>query len=409
MKHRWNDVAQSLTLAIVLFFPSLYVHAAPDTDALVEGNSAFACDLYQQLRLTEGNLFFAPYSISTALAMTYAGARGNTKSQMAKTMRFPMGPKVHSAFAKLASRMTELQQSGDVTLNVANSLWPENDYPLLDGYLSLTKKYYGASITPVNYKTDAESARKAINGWVENKTQDKIKDILQPGILDSQTRLVLINAIYFKGNWETQFQARQTENAPFYITADKTVPVPMMWQEKTFGYADLDYFEILELPYKSHEMAMYIFLPKAKGADALKRLEADWSMANFHRWENSLSKMKVSVYLPKFKMASMFKLDKTLATMGMTDAFIDKANFAGMDGRAEGLYISAVLHKAFVEVNEQGTEAAAATSVVMGARGFSPEPPTFRADHPFLFLIEEKKSGSILFMGRVADPTKPGE
>jgi serpin B len=410
MKYRWNIVAQCLMVLAVLFYTSMHVQAASNSESLVESNTAFACDLYQKLRLSEGNLFFSPFSMSSALAMTYAGARGDTESQIATTMRFSMGQETHSAFAELASRLAELQKAPNIRLSVANSLWPQKGYPFLDGYLSLVKKHYGVSITPVDYKSEAEAARKTINGWVEKKTQNKIRDLIQPGILNALTRLVLVNAVYFKGNWENQFKASGTWNAPFHITADRTVQVPMMTQKQALRYANLDSFAILELPYVGNKMSMIILLPKK--TDGLGQLETELSPENLKRWESRLNKEEVLVFLPKFKMTSTFRMDKALISMGMVDAFsATSANFAGMDGRSDWLYIGAVLHKAFVEVNEEGTEAAAATAtgVVMAVAGVHASQTTFRADHPFVFLIKEKQTGSILFVGRMTDPTETGE
>jgi serpin B len=375
---------------------------------LVQDNTAFAMDLYQKLRVSDGNIFFSPYSISTALAMTYGGARGNTEKEMAKTLRFSLDQEhLHPAFAQVKSRLTKLQKAGNIKLSVANSLWPQRDYKFLDEYLSLAKKHYGVSIIPVDYKRAREAARKMINKWVEDQTDDKIKNLIQPGILDDLTRLVLVNAIYFKGTWESQFKADKTKDAPFHLSSNKSVQAPMMTQKEKFRYADLGSFDMLKLPYIENEMSMIVLLPKK--VDGLKQLESNLSAENLKRWKSRLRKREVLVFLPKFKMTSMFRLDKTLVSMGMIDAFSSRANFAGMDGRTDWLYIGAVIHKAFVDVNEEGTEAAAATAVIIKARGMPTPPPVFRADHPFVFLIQENLTGSILFMGRVIDPTETRE
>lgn len=407
---------QGISRAIALSFLSIVLSCSPVSAAeqtneriLVQDNSAFAMDLYQKLRASDGNIFFSPYSISTALAMTYGGARGNTEREMAKTLRFSLDQEnLHPAFAQVESRLNKLQKAGNIKLSVANSLWPQQDYKFLDEYLSLAKKYYGVSITPVDYRQAREAAREMINNWVEDKTQGKIKNLIQPGILDALTRLVLVNAIYFKGNWESQFEADKTKDAPFHMPSKKSVQAPMMTQEEKFRYADLEFFEMLELPYVGNEMSMIVLLPKA--IDGLTQLEANLSTENLERWKSRLSKRDIVVFLPKFKMTSMFRLDKTLVSMGMVDAFSDsKANFAGMDGRPDGLYIGAVIHKAFVDVNEEGTEAAAATAGGMVQMRMPAPPTVFRADHPFVFLIQENRTGSILFMGRVNAPTETGE
>ena len=409
MRDRSKAIALCVMLSITLFCSLVLAGEQTDEEILVQDNSAFAIDLYEKLRASDGNIFFSPYSISTALAMTYAGARGNTEEEMAKTLRFSLDQEsLHPAFANIESRLNKLQKAGNVKLSVANSLWPQQGYRLLDEYLSLVKKHYGVSITPVDYKHAREAARKMINKWVEDKTQDKIKDLIQPGVLDALTRLVLVNAIYFKGNWESQFKISRTKDAPFYVTPNKSVQAPIMSQKQKFRYAEIETLQVLELPYVGDELSMIVLLPRK--ADGLKQLESNLSVESLKRWKRRIGKREVLVFLPKFKMTSMFRLDKTLVSMGMVDAFNDsKANFAGMDGRPDWLYIGAVLHKAFVDVNEEGTEAAATTAVVMKLSGMPAPPPTFRADHPFVFLIHENRTGNILFMGRVTDPTKTGK
>jgi serpin B len=381
--------------------------AQPNVRTLVQDNSAFAFDLYHKLRSGEGNLFFSPYSISAALAMTYAGARANTEKQMAKALRFSLDQeKLHPAFAGLQGWVNHLQEGAQIKLCVANSLWPQKDYKFLNEYLSLVKKHYGVSITPVDYVHALEAARETINRWVEQKTEYRIKDMIQPGIFDIPPVLALVNAIYFKGTWENQFNPRMTSEALFYITPEKSVRIPMMDQEETVRYAEVDDLQILELPYRGDSLSMLVVLPKE--IDGLGQLERSLSVENLDSWRRHLSKTGVRIFLPRSRMTCEFRLDKTLQAMGMVDAFIlGKADFAGMTG-TDKLFISAVIHKAFVEVNEEGTEAGAAT-LVTPAPGRSAEPSTFRADHPFLFLIQENRTGSILFIGRVTDPTKSGQ
>ncbi|OGV47082.1 MAG: hypothetical protein A2X46_09950 [Lentisphaerae bacterium GWF2_57_35] len=404
----------ALLLLCVLILPLAFCCHSPATggqvDSLVQDNSAFAFDLYRRLAETEGNLFFSPYSISSALAMTCAGARGNTEKEMAATLRFSLTPDaLHPAFEALGARLQKARKSGDIRLSVANSLWPQKGCPFLDDYLSLAKKYYGVSIAAVDYKQAAEEARTQINEWVSNKTQDRITDLIPSGILDALTRLVLVNAIYFKGTWQNPFKAADTRDAAFYVTAERAVQVPMMAQKVTCRYANQPSFDLLELPYVGHGMAMIVLLPKE--TEGIRSLERELTVENFARWQNSLAEQDVIVSLPRFKMTSLFRLDKTLAFMGMNDAFSEaQADFSGMDGQPHGLYIGAVLHKAFVDVTEEGTEAAAATAVVMSKCTARPiQLPVFRADHPFLFLIQEKQTGSILFVGRLMDPTKTAE
>lgn len=394
-----------IPLVIAASFLLSAAYASPTTEALVKGNNAFALELYQKLKDKEGNIFFSPYSVSTALAMTYAGARDNTAAQMAEALHFTLGQQdLHPAFASLEARLNGIQEAGSVLLNVANSLWPQQGYPFLKAYLELVKKYYGVTVTPLDYQGAAEEARNIINRWVEEKTRDRIKNLIQPGILNALTRLVLVNAIYFKGNWANRFDESLTRDDTFFLLSGKKAQAPLMTQQHEFKYGETDALQVLELAYDGEDLSMIVLLPKKK--DGLPQLERSLTAENLTRWTSILRKRKVKVFLPRFKMTSQFRLDQTLAAMGMADAFNpDKANFAGMDGRSNWLYIGAVIHKAFVDVNEEGTEAAAATAVVMRIKMARPSPPpTFRADHPFLFLVRDSGSGSILFIGRVANP-----
>lgn len=409
MSHRHAGLSGlSGFLVVVLAAAALWPTGsrASDAETLVRDNTDFALDLYGRLAETPGNLFFSPYSISTALAMTYAGARGNTETEMAAALRFTLGQEaLHPAFAEILDQLAEAQRSGDLRLHVANSLWPQQGYPLLEDYLSLVKTHYGVAITAVDYKQAAEEARVRINGWVEEQTQERIANLLQPGVLDPLTRLVLVNAIYFKGMWETPFKADSTVDAPFHVAPDRTVQAPLMTQSLRCRYASFPLLDIVELPYAGGGMAMIVLLPKEN--DGIRGLEGELTAGNIDRWLGGIGEREVLVSLPRFKMSAMFRLDDTLSALGMKDAFSrSKANFSGMDGRPDWLYIGAVVHKAFVEVNEEGTEAAAATAVVMGVRSLPPSPPVFRADHPFVFLIQDKATGSILFAGRMSDPTE---
>ncbi len=374
---------------------------------LVADNTAFAIDLYHQLRDAEGNLFFSPYSISTALAMTYAGARGETETQMAQALHFDLGQEaLHPAFAALGQRFQAVQAAGDVQFSVANALWPHIDYPFLPTFLELVAANYGVALTALDYVTDPEGARQQINAWAETQTQGKIKDLIPPRIIDELTRLVLTNAIYFKGNWANQFDPARTKDAPFTVQSGQRVTVRLMAQKLTCGYGEAAGVQVLELPYVGNDLSMVILLPSV--VDGLASLEAQLTPAALTQWTGRLREIEVQVFLPRFKVEAAFRLDEALQALGMIDAFdLLRANFAAMDGIAM-LFISAVLHKAFVEVNEEGTEAAAATAVVMGLRSMPPPTPVFRADHPFLFLIRENSTGSVLFLGRVMDPTAEG-
>jgi len=369
-------------------------------ETVVRGNTEFALALYQKLRAVEGNLFFSPYSISTALAMAYAGARGNTQVQMAQALHFVLDQEqLHPAFALLEAKLGDTAGKGHIQLRVANALWPQHGYALLEAFLALAKQYYGVRITPVDYE-DAERARCTINAWVEEKTDKKIHEMIPPGLLGALTYLVLVNAIYFKGDWASQFDQRLTSDAPFWVTPAEQVQVPMMSQVHELRYGRDDGLQILELPYAGDDLSMVVLLPTE--IDGLAELEACLTVENLGRWTGNLWHSEVQVFLPRFEITFPFRLDDTLKSMGMVDAFGD-ADFSGMDGTTL-LCLAAVLHKAFVAVNEEGTEATAATAVIMKAKGLPLPLPIFRADHPFVFLIREHSTGSILFLGREVNP-----
>jgi serine protease inhibitor len=377
---------------------------AADRTAVVEGNNAFAFALYGQLRNRNGNLFFSPESISTALAMAYAGARGDTASEMAKTLHFTL-PQQHLNPA-MGALLSDLNAAHDgYQLTVANALWAQQGYTFLDNFLQLLKTDYGAGLNQVDFKGATEAARLTINRWVEQKTQDKIKDLLLPGTLAPSTRLVLTNAIYFKGDWQTQFDKAQTRDEAFYPSQAQTKQVAFMHREGSFSYFDGGTFQVLEIPYKSKELSLIVLLPKDhSGLPALEQL---LTASNTQQWLSQLvQRDKVIVALPKFKSTQQFELGATLGAMGMAQAFSGSADFSGMTGKRD-VAISEVIHKAYIDVNEEGTEAAAATAVgfrALAMRGPVEQPPVFRADHPFIFLIRDNRSSSILFMGRMADP-----
>jgi len=378
---------------------------AAKTQEVVAGNTAFALNLYDKLRTSQGNLFFSPYSISTALAMTYAGARGDTARQMANVLQFPaQQEQLHEVFAELGTELNSIQKNGKVQIDVANSLWPQEKYPFLPGYIGLLKQYYSVSVTPLDYAKASEPARKTINDWVEDKTNHKIVDLIKPGMLDSLTRLVLANAVYFKGSWASQFDPGVTRNHFFHLASGPATTAKFMNREGDYPYSETPDLQALELPYIGGRLSMVVLLPRA--ADGLAALERELTEAKLQQWTGALLPRKVLVLLPKFKLTREFSLRKTLTAMGMTDAFNPlKADFSGMDGQTNWLYISDVVHKAFVDVNEEGTEAAAATAVI-SVLGVEPVGLEFDADHPFLFLIRDNHTGSILFIGRVMDPTE---
>jgi len=380
---------------------------ANDQAVAVAGNNEFALALYGQLRSQSGNLFFSPESVSTALAMTYAGARGDTATEMAKTLHFTLPPdRLHPAMGALLAGLNAPHDT--YQLRVANALWAEQDYKFLDAFLKLTASDYGAGFNQVDFKGASEAARLTINQWVEQKTDNKIADLLQPGAVSPATRLVLTDAIYFKAEWQAQFESSATENDDFHLSAAQTVKAPLMHRSGGYEYFNGGTFQILEMPYKSGDLSMIVFLPN--DISGLPAFEKSLTASNVKLWLGRLKPAtRVIVTFPKFKVTEQFELGGTLGAMGMPNAFDNNADFSGMTGN-RGLFLSAVIHKAFIDVNETGTEAAAATAAVMvGLAMIAPDrtpPPEFRADHPFVFLIRDNRSGGILFMGRVSDPTK---
>jgi serpin B len=394
-----------LVPAILLSVTAGHSNGTTDVKTLVESNTAFALDLYHLLKTDKDNLFFSPYSISTALAMTYAGAKANTARQMSQVLHFTLKPKqLHLAFGDLETRLNALRKKEDIELGVANALWAQKDYQFLQQFFDVVKQNYGAELSYADFKTAYESARREINAWVERQTNDKIKDLIKPGVLSALTRLVLANAIYFKGLWSSQFDESATQSTKFYLAPNTAVDVPMMRQEHEFNYMENDNLQVLELPYVGDDLSMIILLPKEM--DGLTQVESSLSVESLRSLLARLRQRKVTVFLPRFKLSSQFSLQDTLASLDMPDAFKPGiADFSGMDG-TRMLHISAVVHKAFVDVNEEGTEAAAATGVVVRVTSAPAAPTVFRADHPFIFLIQDNRSGSILFLGKVVDPTK---
>jgi serpin B len=379
------------------------------TGAVVKGNTQFGLELFGQLRQQEGNLFYSPYSISTALAMTYAGARGETAAEMAKTLHFALPQEqLHPAFGQIVKQINGDGSKRGYQLSTANALWGQKGYPFLPDFLSLTRTNYGAGLKEVDFANATEQARQTINAWVEKETQDKIKELLKVGILTPDTRLVLTNAIYFKGSWASQFKKDQTRPEPFFQSAQNKIQAPLMHQTHAYGYLDAGTFQILEMPYVGKELSMVVLLPKK--LDGLADLEKSLTADRLDDWLKRLHTEDVIVTLPKFKTTGEFSLADALKSLGMKQAFDENtANFKGLNGGKEPLFISAVVHKAFVDVNEEGTEAAAATGVIIArpTAVIDPKPtPVFRADHPFVFLIRDRTSGSILFLGRLADPTR---
>jgi serpin B len=378
-----------------------------DLSEIVDGSNQFALDLYQQLRSTEGNLFFSPSSISTALAMTYAGAAGDTEEEMAKTLHFQMpSERLHEGMKTLQAFWKTPDQKKGVRLNLANRLWGQESSEFLPEFLQVTRDKYAAELARLNF-AQSEDARQTINGWVEDQTENKITNLIPAGAISSDTKLVLTNAVYFHGIWTDPFKKDRTKDEDFHLAATDKIKVPMMHRWDEFRYGAIDELQILELPYGDGSLSMVVLLPKE--IDGLADLEAKLTFQNLQRWTASVKhEDEVKVYLPRFKTTSQFELSSTLKTMGMETAFdANAADFSGMTG-GKDLFISAVIHKAFVDVNEEGTEAAAATGVIMAPTAAPiqepKEPPVFRADYPFVFMIRDNRHGGILFLGRITNP-----
>jgi serpin B len=380
---------------------------------VVEGGNLFAVDLYRKLGEGGGNLFFSPLSLSTALAMTSAGAAGETKEEMAEVLHFPVDVEsVHPSFAALMESLGRGAPLGVYRLDIANRLWGQPDFDFEEEFLAICKQHYGAGFETLDFAQAPDKARETINRWVEQQTEKRIPDLLPPGSIEALTRLVLTNAVYFKGDWQDQFDRQSTERAPFFAAGAREVEVPLMMRKGDYRYVRFPEFQLLELPYIGDDLSMIVVLPAAR--DGLVALEAQLSHEKLTGWIGALTQKEVTVYLPRFEMKTGFSMKDTLSEMGMPSAFTPpqegdpySADFSRMTG-ARDLFIDGVFHKAFVKVNEEGTEAAAATGLTMSLTSMPMEPEVFRADHPFLFLVRDRETGSILFMGRLVDPGDEG-
>ena len=376
-------------------------------DELVRGNSAFAFDLYSVLRKQDGNLFYSPHGISVALAMMYTGARDGTARQMEEVLRFHLPPdQLHPAFnvldLALSSRGEEStgQDGGKFRLNIANAIWGQKGYAFLPYFLDALAENYGAGMRSVDFSADPEASREAINDWVSDRTEDRIQDLIPRGLINRMTRLVLANAIYFNAAWHFPFDEKRTSTGPFHLLSGSRVQVPMMRQTRTFNYArhGSSQAQVVELLYSGQETSMIILLPARGKYD---QFESSLSADLVSEFSKRLRPFPLELSIPSFEIKSEFKLADTLAGMGMPDAFDpESADFSGMRATKD-LYCSAVVHKAFVKVNERGTEAAAATGGTIGVTSVT---PTFTADRPFIFLIRDIETDAILFAGRVMDP-----
>lgn len=379
-----------------------------DVQALAKNNNAFAFDLYGSLRTEAGNLIYSPYSISLALAMTYAGARGETESQMAQVLHFLPQDQAHPAFNALDLQLAESGKASSkdavpLQLSIANAVWAEQTYPFLQSFLDTIALNYGAGVRLVDFINQHEAARKEINDWVSEQTKGKIKDLIPRGMLTPATRMALVNAIYFKADWLSPFDANSTQDAPFHLLDGSEVTVPTMNQDAFLPYAQGDGWQAVELAYQGETAAMDIIVPDE---GRFEEVESNLNYESASTILESLQPSSVMLALPKFEFESEFGLREQLMALGMKDAFDgDVADFSGMTERKD-LYISAVIHKAFVAVDEKGTEAAAATAVIMERASARLSDVTLTIDRPFLFLLRDIPTGQILFVGRVVNPAQ---
>jgi serpin B len=381
--------------------------SSSDMNTLVKGNSEFAFNLYQLLKQQDGNLFFSPYSISLALAMTYGGARGETAVQMANTLHYqlPQGA-LHPAFNALGIELAnrgEGAQGKDgkgFRLNIVNAIWGQKDYKFISSYLDLLAENYGAGLRVLDFIKSPDPSREVINQWVSDQTEGRIKDLIPPGAITPLTRLVLTNAIYFNAAWKSPFKKEATINAPFHLVNGSDITVPMMTQTQTYGYAKSGDLLAVELPYDGNELSMVI-LTSLSGT--FSDFEGKLDYATVKSVVDSLKNTRIALTMPKFGFELKFGLKETLVKMGMQVPFLDTADFSGMSTQSD-LHIDDVVHKAFVSVDEVGTEAAAASGVIIGTTSLPPEAIKVTIDHPFVFLIRDIKTGAVLFIGRVMNP-----
>jgi serpin B len=373
--------------------------------ALAEGNNTFAISLYKKLSNEKGNMFFSPYSISSALAMVYAGARGNTEAEMAKALNFQLAPKqLHQAFGEIC-RKTFFPKKKQYELSIANALWKQAGYKFNGQFLDIMKDHYAAGFYEVDFKKQPEKAAAMINTWTSKKTNGKIKKIISQEEIVSRQKFIITSAIYFKGYWKQEFDKLLTENMPFTMPNGDKIDIPMMNNTDYFGYNEEKNLQILEMDYLGDNLSMIILLPIEK--DGISLIEKEITAEKLKNWRDKIDERRVAVTMPRFKIGYSLDLAQSLETLGMKEAFSQTdADFSGLSDSGK-LYINMVMHFAYIDVDEKGTEAAAVT-ITGGATPVGifqiPEPIVFKADHPFLFLIRDKSNGSILFIGRVMDP-----
>lgn len=391
---------RSLLLFSTLFL--IFFAKAQSYEFDVNKNSDFVLNLYQMLTAhNTDNILFSPYSLSTAMGMTYSGANGETQEQIAQVFGFAENDKkFHKSFGKLQDDILSRGSKG-VQIDIANRVWTDKDYKFRWGYLRKVKQAYGANIVPMPFRTEPDNCRLKINDWVEEKTHGHIPNLLPNGSITNLTAMVLTNAVYFNGHWAHRFDEENTIEQDFHTIDEKIVPIPMMRQKGEFRYYEDERVQVLELPYAGDQYSMQILLPSEKFP--LYALERELTTETLSRFSQSLKPSSVSITLPKFKFDSEYEMKDLLSRMGMPIAFSDEADFTRMSKKND-LKIDKVFHKAFISLTEEGTEAAAATAVVIVRKTSIMPPLEFNANRPFVFLIKDNQSGAILFMGRYTKP-----
>ncbi len=405
------NIEKILFLFLIIFLilnhsssPKERMNLTPETSEIVKGNNHFSLELYSNIvKKEKGNIFFSPFSISTAFAMVYEGASGKTAEEIASVLHFQIDDTLRrKGWESIFNEINK--KSKNYELFTANGLWVQEGFKISSEYSFTIEKFYNGKVSNIDFWNKTEKARQTINKWIEEKTSNKIKELFRPGTLNQLTRLVLTNAIYFKGEWSLQFDKNETEEEEFRVSKDRTVKVPMMrikGQNARFNYAETDNLQILEMDYKGGEFSMIVLLPKGD----IEPIEKFLTEENLRNWIKKLREEKVDVFFPKFKINKRLTLNEIIQEMGAKSAFIPgEADFSKIDGTKK-LFIQIAVHQAFVEINEEGTEAGGATGIGIGITAV-PVKKVFRADHPFIFIILEKESRNILFMGKLVDPTQ---
>jgi serpin B len=402
LEEKIDEMAQSNTLVGNPKSKQLNAHQPTSVTEVTNLNNMFGFEMF--LNIAQGNqenVFFSPYSITNAFLILYEGARDTSQNEIRTVFHFASDDQTRRIYSyQIISDLDKL--SPNYILSIANAFWISDKFPILNEYKEVTEKYYSAKTQKLDFITRQEESRSTINSWVEEKTNAKIKDLLPPGSINEMTRAVITNAIYFLGNWTVQFDEKITKEDDFK-TSEKIVKTPMMNTLQNFNYGSTDDLQILQMSYKGDNLSMLVLLPNDND---LNSLEKKLSVVNLNEWKDHMIKKQVNVYLPKLKIETKYMLNENLIKMGMPSVFDPElADLSGIDGQ-KNLYVTDVFHKAFVEINEKGTEAAAATGITVSITSAGPQPETFRADHPFIFLIQDDRTGLILFLGKVVDPTK---